>query len=182
MSSHHQPSKKTTGAEVAHSLSHQINGKTILTTGVSPNGLGASFVKTIAAHSPKLLILAGRDASKLDQTASDIKSLHPDVSTRTLVLDLGSQKQIREAAAEVNRYEESIDVLVNNAGVMACPYSTTSDGLEMQFGTNHIGHFLFTNLILDKILASPNPRVVNVSSDGHRLSPMRWDDIGFEVS
>lgn len=182
MSSSDRPSKKTTGADIAQTLSSKINGKIILTTGVSPNGLGAEFVKTIAAHSPKLLILAGRAASKLDRTASDINSLHPGVPTRTLVLDLGSQKQIREAAAEVNRYEENIDVLVNNAGVMACPYSTTSDGLEMQFGTNHIGHFLFTNLILDKILASPNARVVNVSSDGHRLSPMRWEDIGFEVS
>lgn len=175
-------SSKTTGAEVAQSLSAQIKGKTILTTGVSPNSLGASFAKTIAVHGPKLLIFAGRDASKINETASEIKSINPDVRTRTLVLDLGSQKQIREAAAEVNNYDESIDILVNNAGVMACPYSTTSDGLETQFGTNHIGHFLFTNLILDKILASPNPRIVNVSSNGHRLSPIRWDDIGFDVS
>ena len=181
MTSQHQFDEKTTAAEVAQTLSSEIRGKVVLTTGVSPNGLGASFVQTIAAHSPKLLILAGRDASKADQTASDIKSKHPDVATRTLVLDLGSQKQVRDAAAEVNKYEENIDVLVNNAGVMAAPYGTTSDGLEIQFGTNHIGHFLFTNLILSKILASPAPRVVNVSSDGHRLSPIRWNDVGFEV-
>lgn len=175
-------SNKKTGSKVAQTLSSQIKEKTILTTGVSPNSLGAEFVKTIAAHSPKLLILAGRDALKIAQTTEDIKSSHPDVPTRTLVLDLSSQKQIREAAAEVNNYDENIDVLVNNAAVMASPYGTTSDGLETQFGTNHIGHFLFTNLIVDKILASPSPRVVNVSSDGHRLSPIRWDDLGFDVS
>ncbi|KAK2756168.1 hypothetical protein FQN54_005576 [Arachnomyces sp. PD_36] len=175
-----QTKKRKTGAEVAQALSAHIKGKTVLTTGVSPKSLGASFVQTIAAHSPKLLILAGRDASKIDQTVSEIKSINPHVSTRSLILDLSSQAQIREAAAEVNGYEENIDVLVNNAGVMACPYSSTVDGLETQFGTNHIGHFLFTNLILDKVLASPNPRIVNVSSDGHWISPIRWDDIGFE--
>lgn len=181
MSSQNQPKQKT-GAEVAQALSSHIKGKTILTTGVSPNGLGASFVQTIAVHGPKLLILAGRDASKIDQTASEIKSINPSVSTRSLILDLGSQAQIREAAAEINGYAENIDVLVNNAGVMAVPYGTTADGLETQFGTNHIGHFLFTNLILDKILASPSPRIVNVSSNGHSIGPVRWDDVGFEVS
>lgn len=95
---------------------------------------------------------------------------------------MGSQAQVRKAAAEVNAYGENIDVLVNNAALMGCPYSKTPDGLETQLGTNHIGHFLFTNLILGKILAAgPGARVINVSSGGHRFSPIRWDDLNFSV-
>lgn len=172
----------STAEQVAAHLASHIQGKTVLTTGVSPGGLGAYFVKTIAKYQPKLIILASRDIEKAKATAQAISSLAPGVQTRVLELDLGSQAQVRTAAAEVNAYEESIDLLVNNAAVMACPYATTKDGLELQFGTNHIGHFLFTNLILGKILAAgPGARVVNVSSAGHRLSPIRWDDINFSV-
>ena len=104
------------------------------------------------------------------------------MATRILRLDLASQSQIRKAADEVNGYAENIDVLVNNAGVMASPYSTTEDGLETQFGVNHVGHFLFTNLITAKILKGEGGgRVVSVSSDGHRLSPIVWEDFGFSV-
>ncbi|TFK86693.1 NAD(P)-binding protein, partial [Polyporus arcularius HHB13444] len=87
----------------------------------------------------------------------------------------------RKAAAEVLSWPEPIDVLVNNAGIMATPYGKTVDGIESQFGTNHIGHFLFTNLIMPKLLESKQgPRVVNVSSNGHRLSDIRWDDFNFQ--
>ena len=73
-------------------------------------------------------------------------------------------------------------MLVNNAGIMACSYTKTEDGVERQFATNHVGPFLFTNLIMKKILASSAPRIVIVLSDGHRLSQMRWGDLGFAVS
>lgn len=172
----------TTSEEAAAAFASQIRGKTVLTTGVSPGGLGAYFVETIAKFQPRLLILAGRDVAKVAATEKVIASIAPGVKTRVLELDLASQVQIRKAATEVNAYEESIDVLVNNAAIMACPYSTTPDGLESQFGTNHIGHFLFTNLIIGKVLAAgPGARVINVSSDGHKLSPIRFDDIGFSV-
>jgi NAD(P)-dependent dehydrogenase (short-subunit alcohol dehydrogenase family) len=78
----------------------------------------------------------------------------------------------------VNTYTKNIDVLINNAGVMACPYSTTVDGFETQFATNHLGHFLFTVLILGK-LTKETGRVVNVSSEGHQQCGVRFDDIGF---
>lgn len=173
---------ETTAEEVAEANADRIRGKVVLTTGVSPGGLGAYFVETIAKHQPKLLILAGRDTKKVEAAAQAISAAWPNVRTRVLELDLGSQTQIRKAAEEVNAYEESIDVLVNSAGIMACPYSTTKDGLETQFGTNHIGHFLFTNLIIGKILAAGRgPRIVSVSSDGHRLSPIRFNDWGFQV-
>ncbi|KAL9027541.1 MAG: hypothetical protein Q9196_003946 [Gyalolechia fulgens] len=171
---------KTTAEEVATDCSDIIRDKVILTTGVTPGGIGATFVETIARHSPKLLILAGRDINKCEETAKAIKSASPGVSTRVLELDLGSLEQTRKAAAEVNRYRESIDVLCNNAGVMATPYTLTKDGLETQFAVNHIGHFLFTNLIMPKLLAAPGgARIVSVSSDGHRLGPVRFDDWNF---
>ena len=83
---------------------------------------------------------------------------------------------------EVNAYAEPIDVLINNAGIMAAPYATTVDGLEAQFATNHVGPFLFTNLIMQRVLAAGRgARVVNVSSSGHALEGIRWDDYGFSV-
>ena len=172
----------TTAEEVAIALASSIAGKTVLVTGVSPGGLGAYFAKAIAPYQPKLIILAGRSPSKTAETAKEIEAAQPGVATRTLELDLSSQAQVRKAAAEVLTYPEPIDVLVNNAAVMGTPYQKTADGIELQFGTNHIGHFLFTNLIIPKLLESmKGPRIVNVSSDGHRLSDIRWDDINFEA-
>ncbi len=72
-------------------------------------------------------------------------------------------------------------VRVNNAGIMAVPWSKTEDGFESQFATNYLGHFLFTNLLMSKLLAAKTPRVVIVSSNGHRLSPIRWTDINYGV-
>ncbi|GAM33902.1 short-chain dehydrogenase [Talaromyces pinophilus] len=170
----------TDGDQIASDLSTTIKDKTILITGVSPGGLGAEFALTISKHSPALLILAGRDTTKAQQTASQIAQVAPSVAKRILKLDLASQVQVREAAKEVLGYTESIDVLVNNAGIMAkSPYSQTPDGIEAQFGANHIGHFLFTNLVMSKLIgpegnesgSGRTARVVNVASDGYRLGP-----------
>ncbi|KAI9720759.1 MAG: hypothetical protein M1828_005550 [Chrysothrix sp. TS-e1954] len=171
----------TTATTVANDLSSHISGKTIIVTGASPKGLGAGFIEAIVPHKPKLIVLAGRTVSKLEETAKNIHAQDQDVATRVLVLNLSSQRQIHEAAKEVNAYPENIDVLVNNAGVMALPYELSEDGIEMQFAANHIGHFLFTNLIMEKILSSASGgRVVNVGSDGYRLSPVRFYDINFD--
>lgn len=173
---------ETTAEEVISDLKTSINGKVILTTGVSPGGLGAHFVEAIAVAQPKLLILAGRNKPKVEATAKKIAEIsNSSVETRILELDLGSLAKVREAAAVVNAYSESIDVLVNNAGIMATEYATTADGIENQFGTNHVAPWLFTNLIMDKILTSPAPRIVNISSNGFRMSPIRFHDVGFKV-
>lgn len=175
--------KTSTASGVASDLASSIAGKIVLTTGVSLNGIGAHFMETIAHHKPALLILAGRSASKVQATADKIASdpASTGVETRILILDLASQAQIRKAAKEVLGYpEHHIDVLVNSAGTMAGPYSKTNDGLELQFGANYLGHFLFTNLIMPKILAAKSPRVVNVSSNGHALGPIRFDDYNFQ--
>ncbi|KAL7822757.1 NAD(P)-binding protein [Trichoderma gracile] len=172
------------GTELVAEYGPIIKGKTILTTGVSPNSLGAHYVETIAAGQPKLLILAGRDLAKVKQTAESISKAHPNVQTRVLQLDLGSFVAVRRAAAEVNSWDDVpvIDVLMNNAGIMAVPYSICEDGYESQLTCNHLGHFLLTNLIFDKILASTDKRVVNVSSGGHWFSAIRHADINYDVS
>ena len=172
----------TTAEKVALDCRSQIANKTILVTGVSPGGLGAQFAITIAKYEPACIILAARNIAKVEATAREIAAAAPAVRTWPIELDLGSQNQIREAAAKINALDENLDVIVNNAGIMACPYSKTVDGIESQFGINHIGHFLLTNLLLPKILAKKLPiRVVNVTSSGYRLGPIRFEDWNFDV-
>ena len=128
--------------------------------------------------------MAARNAEKLQNTADELATAHPDVQIRTVQVDLGSLKSTRDAAAQVNAWDDilAIDVLVNNAGIMAVEHQVSPDGFESQLATNHLGPFLFTNLIMNKILAAESPRVVLVSSDGHRLNPFRFDDYNFDVS
>ncbi|KAI1012603.1 hypothetical protein LB504_008329 [Fusarium proliferatum] len=174
-------SASTTTNDLANEYADVIKGKTILTTGVTLNSLGATFILESASKSPSLLILAGRNASKLQEMSEAITKANPSVKTRSLVVDLGSLASVRKAAEEVNSWSDvpSIDVVVNNAGVMAIPYTKSVDGYEMQFAICHLGHFLLTNLIMDKILASESPRVVNISSNGHSLGPIRFADPHF---
>ncbi|OBS21558.1 hypothetical protein FPOA_07894 [Fusarium poae] len=172
---------KATVHQLVKEYTSIIKGKTILTTGVSPGGLGALFVDAIAVAEPKLAILAGRNINKLQQTADDLASKHPNLKTKLVTLDLSSLSSVRSAAEKVNGWSNvpNIDVLVNNAGIMATDFGLTEDGFESQFASNHLGHFLLTNLIMNKILASEAPRVVSVSSNGHRLGPIRWGDPNF---
>ena len=149
---------------------------------MTQGGIGAEVALQLSHHAPSRIILAGRSISKLEATEKVLKSASPSVNTRLLELDLASQKQIRKASEEVNGYVEPIDRLINNAAIMAVPYSTTADGLESQLGTNHIGHFLFTNLIMPRILAAgKGARIINVSSSGHKRSAFRFEDYNFEV-
>ncbi|KAG9193995.1 hypothetical protein G6011_04030 [Alternaria panax] len=173
----------TTATEVATDLSSNIRDKTILVTGVTPNSLGSHFVETIAAHSPKLLILASRTQDSIDATSAAIRKKHPSIEIRSVIIDLGLLASARAAAAEAVKMQDAgiiIDVLVLNAGVMACPYGTTIDGFERQFGTCHLGHFVFGNAIIPCMLGpGRKPRVVVVSSEAHQLSPVRFTDPGF---
>lgn len=110
-----------------------------------------------------------------------ISETSPDVKVQFVTLDLASQKSVRVGAAEINGLVTKIDYLINNAAIMACPYAKTEDGIESQFGTNHVGHFLLTKLLADKILAAgAGSRIVNVSSSAIRGS-IRYDDYNFQV-
>lgn len=174
----------TAATQLVNDYADIIKDKVVLATGISPGSLGGHFVQAIAKASPSCLILAARNPDKAQQTANEINAVQPTVKTRILHLDLGLLKQVRRAAGEINSWADLpvIDVLVNNAGIMAPEYKVTDDGFESQLATNHLGPFLFTNLIMKKVLASRSPRVVMVSSDGHRLNPFRFDDYNFDVS
>lgn len=173
---------ETTAEEVAATFAKQIEGKTILITGVSPGGLGLYAAKTLAVHAPALLILAARSQSTLDEAAAEISKIS-SCPVKKLLIDLSSIAKVRAAAEEVNAWKEvpRIDVLINNAGVMSLPWGKTVDGLEQHFATNHIGHFLFTNLIINKIIAAGG-RIVSVSSGAHLYGPVRFDDYNFKGS
>jgi NAD(P)-dependent dehydrogenase (short-subunit alcohol dehydrogenase family) len=128
-----------------------------------------------------MLILAGRSESKIAPVIARIAESSPDVRVKFVTLDLGSLKSVRKAVAEINEITTKIHLLINNAAIMACPYAKTEDGIESQFGTNHIGHFLLTNLLMDKILAAgAGARIVNVSSSAIR-GTIRYDDYNFQV-
>jgi NAD(P)-dependent dehydrogenase (short-subunit alcohol dehydrogenase family) len=173
----------TTASELSKVYADEIKGKVILATGVTAGSIGAAYVENIARSSPRLIILAGRSADKLKEEADRIESQSPGTETRSLVLDLSSQKNVRRAAEEVLSWDDvpHIDVVCACAGVMAVPYKLTEDGIEHHFAMNHLGHFLLVNLIMDKILAAPAPRVISVSSDGHRLNPgIRFADYNFD--
>jgi NAD(P)-dependent dehydrogenase (short-subunit alcohol dehydrogenase family) len=188
MANHEEFGAETEASTVAEAFSSQIANKVILITGVNAGGIGGSTTEALAAHSPKLLILSGRSQNKVEEVIAKVKLLHPDVNCRYLHLDLSSQRSVRAAAKEVLSYSDvpQIDILINNAGVMNIPDRTVSeDGIEMQFATNHIGHFLFTNLIVSKLIGSSKgsakgaKRIVNVSSRGVRFSPVRFSDLNF---
>ncbi|KAI8576445.1 hypothetical protein K450DRAFT_256779 [Umbelopsis ramanniana AG] len=172
----------TEAEEVATYFENEIKGKTVLITGCTFGGLGYETARVVSKHHAGLVIVAGRKQEALDDAIEKIKAETPSANLRSLLIDLASLESVRHAAAEVNAYSEPIDVLINNAAIMASPYYTTKDGFEAQFGTNHIGPFLFTNLILPKVLASKTgaPRIVNISSMGHVFSPIRFDDPFFD--
>jgi NAD(P)-dependent dehydrogenase (short-subunit alcohol dehydrogenase family) len=143
-----------------------------------------------ASQAPRHLIVAGRNQSKLLESIDALRLLYPTVDYRPLKLDLSSQQAVRDAAAKVLSWSDvsTVDIIVNSAGVMFLPERILSeDGIEMHFATNHVGHFLFTCLIMPKLLkaAESNPtkgatRIVNVSSLSPTMASMRWSDINFD--
>ncbi|KAM3077496.1 hypothetical protein ACMFMG_006835 [Clarireedia jacksonii] len=173
---------KTEGKEVVSTFSEQLKGKTILISGPSEGTIGGQTALDLAAGKPEHLILAGRDRSKIQPVIDVIANIDSAVKVSFIALDLGNLASVREAAREISSLVQKIDFLINNAGIMALQeFSTTPDGIEMQFGVNHIGHFLLTNLLMDKILVSgKGGRIVNVSSLGHIMSGVRFDDWNFK--
>lgn len=142
-----------------------------------------------ASQSPAHLTLTGRSPPKIQECIDALKAEYPNVDYRSLKMDLSSQQSVRAAADELLSWSDipTVDILINSAGVMGLQERTlTSDDVEMHFATNHIGHWLFTSLIMPKMIkaAQNNPkgstRVVNVSSGSPMMSGMRWSDMNFE--
>ncbi|GAB3015294.1 SDR family NAD(P)-dependent oxidoreductase [Streptomyces pseudoechinosporeus] len=151
-------------------------GRVAVVTGAN-TGLGFETARALAEHGATV-VLAVRDVEKGRQAAARMSG---DVTVQEL--DLTSLESIRAAAADLHGTHTGIDLLINNAGVMHTPKQTTRDGFEMQFGTNHLGPFAFTGLVLDLLLPVPGSRVVTVSSLAHRMrAAIRFDDLQSERS
>ncbi|MDP4916816.1 MAG: SDR family NAD(P)-dependent oxidoreductase, partial [Haliea sp.] len=161
---------ESTTAEVI--AGQDLTGRVALVTGASA-GLGIETVRALAGAGATVYMLA-RDQGKLEAALAMLRAEALPGRIESALLDLADLAQIRSAAAHLLEICPRIDLLINNAGVMACPQGKTAQGFEMQLGTNHVGHFLFTGLLLPALKAAGSPqraaRVVNLSSAGHRFS------------
>ncbi|KAJ7175112.1 hypothetical protein C8R43DRAFT_597936 [Mycena crocata] len=160
----------STAEEVAATFAQQIEGKNVLVTGTSINGIGFETARVIAKYAG-LVIITGYNTARLKLSEEAIRNDFPSANIRRLVLDLSSLAAVRKAAAEVNEYPEPLHVLIHNAAAVQGPFKLTVDNLELQMATNHVGPFLLTKLLAPKILAAStaaaDPRVVFVASSVH---------------
>lgn len=151
-----------------------LAGMTAVITGAS-SGLGRESARALAGAGAHV-VLAARNRDALTKTQEQIHADAPSARTSLVEIDLTSLAGIRTAAATITDVAPAIDVLMNNAGVMFTPFGRTADGFELQFGTNHLGHFELTRLLQPRLLAADGARIVNLSSDGHHLADVDLDD------
>lgn len=154
-----------------------LSGRTVFITGAN-SGLGQETARAFAARGAHV-IMAGRASSKLDDSVAAIRAAHPRAQLDTLTVDLTSFESIRAATSRARQQFGKIDILINNAGVMATPFGHTHDGFEMQLGTNHLGHFALTGELFPLIERGHLKRIVNLSSRGHHMAPVNFDDPHF---
>ncbi|MFE1763228.1 oxidoreductase [Streptomyces angustmyceticus] len=156
-------------------------GRSVVVTGAN-SGIGYATARELARHGARVL-LACRNRTRGMAALDRLRSEVPTAEAEFRALDLADLSSVRDFAAALDDFDgERLDLLINNAGVMALPYRTTADGFEMQFGTNHLGHFALTGLLLPKLLATPGARVVTVSSMLHVLADLDYDDLNSERS
>lgn len=157
-----------------------MRGKTVLITGAT-NGIGrvtALEIAKMGAH----VVIVGRNASKTQAAASEIKATTKNNAVDTLIGDLSSMADVRRVADEFKRGYQRLDALINNAGAVFSSREETVDGYEMTFALNHLSYFLLTNLLLDMLKASAPSRIVNVASDAHRGMSLNFDDLQHKKS
>jgi NAD(P)-dependent dehydrogenase (short-subunit alcohol dehydrogenase family) len=156
-------------------------GRVAVITGAN-TGLGYETARALAEHGAHV-VLAVRNLDKGKDAVARITAASPRADVGLQELDLTSLDSIRAAARQLRSDHDRIDLLINNAGVMYTPKSTTKDGFELQFGTNHLGHFALTGLLLDRLLPVAGSRIVTVSSIGHRIrADIHFDDLQWEHS
>jgi NAD(P)-dependent dehydrogenase (short-subunit alcohol dehydrogenase family) len=155
-----------------------LTGRTVLVTGAN-SGLGLRSAEALAAHGARVL-MACRNREKGEAALADVATKASGAQPELVALDLADLTSIETAAKEVADRVDWLDGLMNNAGVMAMPHCRTVDGFEMQFGTNHLGHYALTARLLPSLLAAPEPRVVTTSSTMHRIGHMKWSDLQHE--
>ncbi|MEZ4454698.1 MAG: oxidoreductase [Nannocystaceae bacterium] len=152
-------------------------GKVALVTGAN-SGIGLETARELARRGAHV-ILACRSRDRAEAALQDLEASLPGATFEFMALDLADLDQVRAFAEAFRARFDRLDLLINNAGVMVPPASTTKQGYELQLGVNHLGHFALTGLLLDRLLATPGARVVNVSSMAHRSGKMDFDDLDF---
>ena len=155
------------------------NNKTILITGAT-NGIGkAAAIKF--AESAKSIAFTYRNEELAEDLKNEMQKINPNLSINSFFCDFSLQDSIRECADKIKNDLKAIDLLINNAGVVNTEYSETIDGIENTFAVNHLGYFLFTNLLLDLVKKESESRIINVSSAAHHfVKGMQWDDINYK--
>ncbi|XP_004837401.1 retinol dehydrogenase 11 isoform X1 [Heterocephalus glaber] len=153
----------------------QLPGKVAIVTGAN-TGIGKETAKELARRGARVY-LACRDVQKGELVAREIQAVTGNQQVLVRKLDLADTKCIRAFTKDFLAEEKHLHILINNAGVMMCPYSKTADGFEMHMGVNHLGHFLLTHLLLEKLKESAPSRVINVSSFGHHLGRIHFHNL-----
>ena len=162
----------------APTMTWDIRGKRVLVTGAT-NGIGLEAARSLARQGAKV-VLVGRDAAKTARCLADVRASAPGAEVSSLLCDFSRQKEVRRLAEEVLRRFDRLDVLVNNAGTVFKNRTLTEDGIEATFAVNHLGYFLLTQLLLERIVQSAPARIVNVASIAHRRATMDFDDLFYE--
>jgi NAD(P)-dependent dehydrogenase (short-subunit alcohol dehydrogenase family) len=155
-----------------------LSGKTAVVTGAN-SGLGYETARALAGKGAHV-VMACRDTNRAASAVIGIRRGQPGASVEAMALDLADLSSVRRFATALLAVTPRLDILCNNAGIMAIPYRRTVDGFEMQFGTNHLGHFALTGLLLPAILSAPAPRVVTVSSGVHVSGRLDFDKLHAE--
>lgn len=156
-----------------------LEGKLAVVTGAS-SGLGLETSRIFARQGATVVMVA-RSAEKLEVALSAIREDVPEARLESVLMDLSDLESVRSAAATILQDHPGIDLLVDNAGVMICPLGRTAQGFEMQFGTNHMGHFLFTCLLVPALLESAPGRIVVLSSGAHKMAPLNLEDPNYNA-
>ena len=156
-----------------------LNNKTIVISGAT-NGIGKAAAIELSKKNPRLLFTY-RNQKLADELLTEIKNLSPDTQVHAVYCDFSNLDSIKKCSDEINNLCEKIDLLINNAGVVNTSYRETNEGIENTFAVNHLGYFLFTNLLLNKLKGENETRIINVSSAAHAfVKEMQWEDINYK--
>ena len=169
---------KTTAQNWSAQAIPDQTGRLAVITGAN-SGTGFEAAKVLVRHGAAV-VLGCRNPEKAQAAVRAILAESPGAKVEVEPLDLASLASIRSAAEAIKARHSQVDLLLNNAGVMVPPFGKTLEGFETQFGTNHLGHFALTGLLLDRLLATPASRIVTMSSTAHHLGRLRFDDLQFE--
>lgn len=153
-------------------------GKVAIVTG-STSGLGKEAARVLAGKKAAI-IMAVRNVKKGEGVANEIRKEFPDADVMVKELDLANLESVKAFGESIQKDYDRLDILINNAGIMMCPYSKTADGFEMQIGTNHLGHFALTGYLLPLLKKTRESRIVNLSSFGHKAGNIDFSDLNWE--